>query len=103
MGTPLPLVTTTRKKGQASPMPPKYAQSAVTIPKRSASSSPVVSRIEIEPSANGGFSVRCVKRAKDSKGDFPGYIEPEVYTFESLDGLKGFLDKTFTTKKATAA
>ena len=56
-----------------------------------------VHRVEIEPSENGGFSVRCFKREKKTAGSrstYMGYIDPEMYTFESFDSMSAFLKKT---------
>lgn len=60
-----------------------------------------LSGVSIDPSKNNGFSVRVSYRAKPSKdkdGCSVGWMEPDTYTFESLDSLFTFLGKTFGKK-----
>lgn len=54
-----------------------------------------VERIEIKPSANGGFAVECYKRPKERDDEALAYQPPKTYTFESLDGLSDFLREEF--------
>lgn len=53
-----------------------------------------VSRIEIEPAANGGFTARCFRRstAQGDGGSSP-YQEPKSYAFSHYYGLEDWLGK----------
>lgn len=56
----------------------------------------VTSRVEIEPSENGGFVAKCFKKeskADRSRSTYCGYYEPEVYTYESYAALVTGLKK----------
>lgn len=56
-----------------------------------------LSRVEIEPSKNGGYTVeqRYRMKKKDSGPScYDGYCEPDTYTFESIDSLFAHLKKT---------
>lgn len=46
--------------------------------------------VSIEPSENGGFSVRQSYRLDPPKGSrdpYPTYVEPKTFTFESFDAM----------------
>jgi hypothetical protein len=49
----------------------------------------VCTSVSITPSENGGYTVEHRYRAPagKGKGDFPGYIEPKEYTFESKESM----------------
>lgn len=50
------------------------------------------SRIEIEPTKNGGFSVSCRYRQRnDAKGDVSPYVDPDTYAFSTFDELISYL------------
>lgn len=54
------------------------------------------SRIEIEPTKNGGFSVRKYYRSQPSTGDGPSpYMEPDTYAFGTFADLSAFLATAF--------
>lgn len=55
-----------------------------------------LSRIEIEPSENGGFVAKCYMRESKSdrnRSTYCGWHEPETYTFETFDSLVAWLKK----------
>jgi hypothetical protein len=59
-----------------------------------------VESVTVKPSENGGFVVTCQKRPKPSKkagaASYPSpWVEPDTYTYESLEGVEGFLRETF--------
>lgn len=59
--------------------------------------SKVLHRVEIEPSDNGGFTVRVHHRMK-VKGDNSGigsYIEPETHVFKTKQEMDAHTDKIF--------
>ncbi len=58
-----------------------------------------VERVEIEPTKNGGFSVRCFHKG----GKKDPYPRPESYAFSTHDELQNFLMDTFGGKSEDAA
>ena len=54
-----------------------------------------VSRIEVKPSENGGFSVECSKQPKNRDDDGLSYQPPKTYTFESFDSMVDYLKSEF--------
>lgn len=61
------------------------------------------SRVEIEPTENGGFSVRTYYRQKPDSGgkanpataEPRGYMEPKAYAFTTFAELSAFLGESF--------
>jgi len=65
-----------------------------------------IQRIEIEPSTNAGFAVKCYYKpeAKKARGEDSGaspmaYMDPELKTFESLDSMQVWLKHAFRGSK----
>lgn len=62
------------------------------------------SRVEIEPTANGGFSVRKFFKTTPSKGDSPSsYRDPDTYAFSTFDELSAFLQEAFGAERDPAS
>lgn len=61
------------------------------------------SRLEIEPTKNGGFAVKCYYRPTQNKRGSPSdYREPDSYAFSSLAELDAFLAQLFGGSAAPA-
>ena len=60
-----------------------------------------LSRVSIEPTKNGGFTVECSYRPKDEKprkGDVccgPMWVEPDKFAFSSRRELVKFINEKF--------
>jgi hypothetical protein len=77
-------------KSPAAPVSVSGAKSS-DLPKGATCSS-----VRITPSENGGFTVEHSYRAPKSSGkDYPQYIEPRDYTFESMDSMLAHLKTAF--------
>lgn len=51
-----------------------------------------VSRVEIEPAENGGYTAKCYKRpSAPGDGGSRSYSEPKSYAFADFQGLDGWL------------
>ena len=50
-------------------------------------------RVEIEQSANGGYSVKCYN--KQPKGNNGPYMAPKLYTFQNWDAAAEFVGEKF--------
>lgn len=54
------------------------------------------SRIEIEPTKNGGFTARCsYRQTNDAKGQSSPYVDPDTYAFSTFDELVSYLRSEF--------
>lgn len=76
-----------------SPAPPVSASGAKgsELPKGA-----VCTSITVTPSENGGFTVEHRYRAPATKGrDYPGYVEPKEYTFESKASMLAHVKTAF--------
>jgi hypothetical protein len=66
--------------------------------KKSTGGKKTLSRCEIAPSTNGGFTVEQRYKTERKSSSGPGccydYVDPETYTFESKDSLIAHLQKT---------
>ena len=52
------------------------------------------SRVEIEKTTNGGFTVRKYYKATNTSKSDMGYAEPELHAFSSFPELDAFLNET---------
>jgi hypothetical protein len=61
-----------------------------------ANGSATVSRLEIEPTKNGGYAVSCTyAQQNDAKGRSSDYQQPDKFAFSSFQELGAFLMQTF--------
>ena len=83
-----------------------YEGTERTMKRRDGKTGMVCSRIQVEPTKNGGFSVEKYYRPTDEKpkqGDSccgPHWIEPDKFAFSSVAELHAFIDDSFGAKKA---
>lgn len=54
-----------------------------------------LSRVEIEPADNGGFTVTCFHRPAEGKRDIGPISEPKRNVFEDKAGVLAYIDKVF--------
>ena len=70
----------------------EYTQSRLDAAKANGTAN--LTRLEIEPSMNDGFSVKAYYKAPKDMKNAP-YMEPDVYAFSSFGELTTFLGEQF--------